>query len=227
MHGGHDISNIALMGKPGLVIFDCDGVLVDSEQAAFEVSSAMAAELGITLSFSDHVRYFGSRDSDMFSDLASKHGVVLPEGFLERTEARKMERYREGVPVMTGALHAVRRIAGAGVALCVASSATGERTRVKLEPVGLLEFFGDYVFTAYDVPKGKPAPDLFLHAAASMGFASDDCVVIEDAAVGVQAAMAAGMRVLGYAPTGDRQGLNDMGAEVFVSMAEVPGLLGL
>ena len=215
------------MGKPGLVIFDCDGVLVDSMDVAFSVSQEMAAELGITLTFAEHERFFGTRDSDMFNDLAVRHGVALPVGFLERVEARKLARYREGVPVMAGALHAVRRIAGAGVALCVASSATTERTRVKLEPVGLLEYFGEHVFTAYDVAKGKPAPDVFLHAAATMGFAPGDCVVIEDAAAGVQAAMAAGMRVLGYAPKGDRQGLSDMGAEVFVSMAEVPGLIGL
>ena len=215
------------MGKPELVIFDCDGVLVDSEHVAFEVSSAMVLELGITLTLAEHVRYFGVRDSDMFADMAGKHGVTIPEGFLERVEARKLARYREGVPVMVGAVHAVRRIVAADVPVCVASSATAERTRVKLEPAGLLKFFGEHVFSAYDVAKGKPAPDLFLDAARRMGFEPRDCVVIEDAAVGVEAAMAAGMRVLGYAPKGDRQGLNDLGAEVFVSMAEVPSLLGL
>jgi HAD superfamily hydrolase (TIGR01509 family) len=215
------------MAKPGLVIFDCDGVLVDSEAAAFDVSSTMALELGITLTFAEHERSFGTRDSDMFGALAKKHGVSLPDGFLDRVEERKMVRYREGVPVMPGAIHAVRRIAAAGIPLCVASSATTERTRVKLAPVGLLEFFGEHVFTAYDVPKGKPAPDVFLHAAAAMGFAPGDCVVVEDAAAGVQAAMEAGMRVLGYAPRGDWQGLSDMGAEVIVSMADVPGALGL
>lgn len=215
------------MAKPGLVIFDCDGVLVDSMEVAFSVSSEMAAEIGITLTYAEHDRYFGTRDSDMFKALARKYDVALPDGFLERVEDRKMERYREGVPVMAGAVHAVRRIADAGVALCVGSSATVERTRVKLAPVGLLEYFGEHVFTAYDVPKGKPAPDIFLHAATVMGFAPDDCVVIEDAAAGVQAAMAAGMRVLGYAPKGDKQGLSDLGAETFVSMADVPGLLGI
>jgi beta-phosphoglucomutase-like phosphatase (HAD superfamily) len=215
------------MGKPGLVIFDCDGVLVDSMEVAFSVSRDMAAELGITLTFEGHERYFGMRDSDMFNDLAERHGVTLPEDFLDRVEARKMTRYREGVPMVTGALHAVRRIAEAGVPLCVASSATLERTRVKLAPVGLLDYFGEHVFTGYDVPKGKPAPDLFLLAAQTMGFAPGDCVVVEDAAAGVQAAMAAGMRVLGYAPKSDSQGLSDLGAEVFVSMAEVPELVGI
>jgi beta-phosphoglucomutase-like phosphatase (HAD superfamily) len=83
------------------------------------------------------------------------------------------------------------------------------------------------VFSAHHVSRGKPAPDLFLFAASTMGFTPGDCVVIEDSGRGVQAAMAAGMRVLGYAPKGDRQGLSDMGAEVFASMADVPGLLGL
>jgi len=223
----HDISNIHLMVKPGLVIFDCDGVLVDSMDAAFSVSRDMAAELGITLTFDAHERYFGIRDSDMFKDLADRHGTTLPDRFLNRVEARKVALYRKGVPMITGALQAVRRITEAAVPLCVASSATLERTRLKLAPVGLLDFFGDYVFTGYDVPKGKPAPDLFLLAAATMGVASEDCIVIEDAAAGVQAAIAAGMQVLGYAPKGDRQGLSDMGADVFVSMAEVPGLIGV
>jgi HAD superfamily hydrolase (TIGR01509 family) len=213
--------------KPGLVIFDCDGVLVDSEAVAYDVSRGMAAELGITLTFGEHERYFGTRDSDMFNDLAGKYEVLLPDGFLDRVEERKLARYRDGVPVMAGATHAVRRIADAGLPLCIASSATVERTRVKLERVGLLGYFGGHVFSGYDVTRGKPAPDLFLYAALGMGFVPEDCVVVEDSAAGVQGAMEAGMRVLGYAPKGDRHGLSDLGAEVFVSMADVPGLLGL
>jgi HAD superfamily hydrolase (TIGR01509 family) len=215
------------MAKPGLVIFDCDGVLVDSERASFEVAREMAAGLGIELTFAQNAPYFGTRDSDMFEDLAAKHGVALPEGFLERVEARKMARYRQGVPVIPGALHAVRRIAAAGLPLCVASSATVERTRVKLEPIGLLEFFGDHVFTAYDVARGKPAPDIFLHAAERMGVAPADCVVIEDAAAGVRAGIDAGMRVLGFAPKSDVLGFSDLGAEPFPSLTDVPRLIGL
>ena len=215
------------MGKPGLVIFDCDGVLVDTERAAFEVSSSMAAEIGISLMFSEHERYFGMRDSDMFSDLARRHEIVLPNGFLESLEDRKMARYREGVSLLPGAVHAVRRIADSKMSLCVASSATLARTQVKLEPVGLLGYFDAHIFTAYDVPNGKPAPDLFLYAASAMGFVAEECVVIEDSLAGVQGAMEAGMRVFGYAPNGDKKRLSDMGAEVFVSMADVPGMLGL
>jgi len=215
------------MTPPGLVIFDCDGVLVDSEQASFEVARAMAAELGIAFSFEENRPYFGTRDSDMFADLAAKHGVALPDGFLKRVEDRKMARYRQGVALIPGALHAVRRIADAGLSVCVASSATVERTRVKLEPLGLLEFFDEYVFTAYDVARGKPAPDIFLHAAQRMGIAPANCVVIEDTAAGVRAGVDAGMRVLGYAPKGDELGFSDLGAEPFPSMADVPRLIGL
>jgi HAD superfamily hydrolase (TIGR01509 family) len=210
-----------------LVIFDCDGVLVDSEQASFEVARAIAAELGIELSFEQNQPYFGTRDSDMFEDLAAKHGMALPEGFLVRVEERKIARYREGVTVIPGAMHAVRRIAAAGLPLCVASSATVECTRVKLEPIGLLEFFGDHVFTAYDVARGKPAPDISLHAAERMGVAPANCVVVEDAAAGVRSGVDAGMRVLGFAPKGDVLGFTDLGAEAFPSLTDVPRLIGL
>lgn len=215
------------MTRPGLVIFDCDGVLVDSEQASFEVARAMAMELEIELSFEENRHYFGKRDSDMFTDLAAKYGVALPDGFLKRVENRKMTRYRQGVALIPGALHAVRRIADAGLPVCVASSATVERTRVKLEPLGLMEFFDEHVFTAYNVARGKPAPDIFLHAAQCMGVTPENCVVIEDAAAGVRAGVDAGMRVLGYAPRGDALGFSDLGAEPFPSMADVPRLIGL
>ena len=215
------------MAEFDALIFDCDGVLVDSEQASFEVARAMAAELGIALSLEENRLYFGTRDSDMFADLATKHGVALPDEFLKRVEDRKMARYRQGVALIPGALHAVRRVADAGLLVCVASSATVDRTRVKLEPLGLLKFFTEHVFTAYDVAHGKPAPDIFLHAARCMGVAPANCVVIEDASVGVRAGVDAGMRVLGYAPKGDALGFSDLGAEPFPSMAEVPRLIGL
>jgi beta-phosphoglucomutase-like phosphatase (HAD superfamily) len=109
----------------------------------------------------------------------------------------------------------------------MADRATIERTRVKLEPIGLLEFFGDHVFTAYDVARGKPAPDIFLHAAERMGVAPANCVVIEDAAAGVRAGIDAGMRVLGFAPKGDVLGFSDLGAEPFPSLTDVPRLIGL
>jgi len=212
---------------PGLVIFDCDGVLVDSEHASFEVAREVAGELGIDLTFEQNRPYFGTRDSDMFEDLAAKHGLALPAGFLEHVEERKMARYHQGVPMIPGAMHAIRRIVAAGLPLCVASSATVERTRVKLEPIGLLVFFGDHVFTAYDVARGKPAPDIFLHAAERMGVPPADCVVIEDAAAGVRAGIDAGMRVLGFAPKGDVLGFSDLGAEPFHSLTDIPRLIGL
>ncbi len=215
------------MLKPALVIFDCDGVLVDSKGIAFDVSREMAAELGISLSFEEHERYFGIRDSDMFNCLAVNYGVVLPEDFLRRVEEKKMTRYLLGVPAITGALHAVRKVAEAGLPMCVASSGTKERTNLKLKPLGLLAYFGAHVFSGYEVSNGKPSPDIFLYASEKMGVDPGDCVVIEDSAAGVQAGMEAGMRVLGYSPKSDMQGLSDLGAEVFVSMAEVPGLIGL
>jgi HAD superfamily hydrolase (TIGR01509 family) len=214
--------------KPGLVIFDCDGVLVDSEPASERVFAEMAAELGIEISVAEvGRRYLGRSDDYAFKDLAARHGIELPRDFFQRLEQAKLVAYRSGVEVIPGAVHAVKRVVKAGLATCVATSGTPEETKTKFANTALAELIGDRVYTASMVTRGKPAPDLFLHAAEQMGVAPGMCVVVEDSAAGVQGAMEAQMRVLGFAPKGDVLGLSDLGAEVFPSMADVPSLLGI
>ena len=143
---------------PGLVIFDCDGVLVDSEPVSARESLAMARELFLPATIEEASKTaLGRSDVDIFAGMAERQGIDLPSGFMESLEARKIEAYGKGVPAMPGAKHAVSRVAAAGLSLCVATSGTPADTRVKLGPVGLLEFFGDSLFTASQVPNGKPA----------------------------------------------------------------------
>ena len=214
------------MERPGLVIFDCDGVLLDSEPASERVVAEMATQLGIEISAAEvGRRYLGTSDDFTFRDLAAQHGITLPEGFFDRLEQAKLIAYRTGVELIPGAVHAVRRVSQAAVPMCVATSGTPGETKTKFATTPLADLFGGHVFTASMVTRGKPAPDLFLLAADRMGVAPTDCVVVEDSAAGVRGASEAGMRVLGYAPKGDVLGLSDLGAEVFASMADVPALL--
>ena len=219
---------MAFRVRPGLVIFDCDGVLVDSEPISERVSLEMIAEQGVALPLEEmSARYLGTSDADMVRDIERRLGITFPEGFVDEMQARKLVAFRAGVRPMDGVAGAVGAIASAGVPLCVASSGPRDATRVKLESAGLLGPFGGHLFSAYDVLRGKPHPDVFLYAAAQMGVAPERCVVVEDSLPGVQGAVAAGMRVLGYAPEGDGAALRDAGAEAFEDMADLPGLLGL
>ena len=214
--------------RPGLVIFDCDGVLVDSEPLSERVSLEMIAEHGVAMPVEEmSARYLGTSDADMVRDIERRLGATFPEGFVDEMQARKLLAFRASVRAMDGVADAIGAIASAGVLLCVASSGPREATRIKLESAGLLGPFGGRLFSAYDVPRGKPHPDVFLYAAAQMGVAPARCVVVEDSLPGVQGAVAAGMRVLGYAPEGGGATLRDAGADVFGDMADVVGLLGL
>ena len=219
---------MASRARPPLVIFDCDGVLVDSEPISERVSLEMIAEHGVSMLPEElSARYLGTSDADMVRDIERRLSVTFPDGFVDEMQARKLLAFRASVRAMDGVADAVEAIASAGVPLCVASSGPCDATRVKLESAGLLGPFGGHIFSAYDVPRGKPQPDVFLYAAAQMGVAPARCVVVEDSLPGVQGAVAAGMRVLGYASEGGGAALRTAGAEVFGDMADVPGLLGL
>lgn len=215
------------MTKLGLVIFDCDGVLVNSEPASERVFVEMASP-GVDIPLEEvSSRYLGMSDDFAFNDLATRYGLRLPADFFLRLEESKLAAYQLGLNLIPGAIHAVQRVSAKGVPSCVATSGTSSETRAKLAGTPLAAIFASRIYTASMVAQGKPAPDLFLHAAREMGVAPELCVVVEDSAAGVRGATEAGMRVLGYAPKGDVLGLSDLGAEVFPSMADVPSLLGI
>ncbi|HSZ13078.1 MAG TPA: HAD-IA family hydrolase [Solirubrobacteraceae bacterium] len=217
------------MGELQLVIFDCDGVLVDSERLSNAVLAEMLSAEGLPTTLEQsRSAYQGLLLDDIGLSAQARLGRRLPDGWLAGYERAREEAFRRALKPVRGAREAVRRIAAAGVPVCVASQGKLEKTQLSLELTGLGDLFAEgAVFSAYMVARGKPHPDLFLHAAAAMGAEPADCAVVEDTPSGVMAAVAAGMRVLGYSADSDESALREAGAELVAAMADVPGLLGI
>lgn len=212
-----------------MVIFDCDGVLVDSERISNDVLASMLSDEGLPTTLEQARRdYQGLLLGEIVDDAEARLGRPLPGGWVARYERERGEVFRRELHSVPGAGEAVARVTMAGVKVCVASQGKLEKTRLSLDLTGLRELFPDAaLFSAHSVPRGKPHPDLFLHAACEMGVKPAGCVVIEDTPSGVTAAVSAGMRVFGYAADSDETALRDAGAVVFHSHDELPRLLGL
>jgi HAD superfamily hydrolase (TIGR01509 family) len=212
-----------------LVIFDCDGVLVDSEVISNDVLARSLTEQGLPTTLAQSRRdYQGLLLAEIDSRAQAKLGRPLAQDWLQRYERDRAAVFRRELRAVPGVAEAVRRIKAAGVAVCVASQGKLEKTRLSLKLTRLDPLFGDEVlFSAYSVARGKPHPDLFLHAAQTMATEPARCAVVEDTPSGVTAAASAGMRVLGYAADSDASALRQAGAEVFMAMEELAGLLRL
>jgi HAD superfamily hydrolase (TIGR01509 family) len=205
-----------------LVIFDCDGVLVDSDRISLRIQAEHITALGMPTTYEDCVRDFlGLGRRGTVRILEQRHGGPLPEGWEADLDAAVEAAFRRELRPVAGIEAALDAIAAP---TCVASSGSQEKMRLTLGLTGLRERFEGRIFSADEVERGKPAPDLFLFAAARMGAAPEDCVVVEDSPFGAAAARAAGMRALGYAPEGG-ESLAREGAEAFTSMAELPALI--
>ncbi|HWV50115.1 MAG TPA: HAD-IA family hydrolase [Microbacterium sp.] len=211
-----------------LVIFDCDGVLVDSEKLAVRVDRRVLADLGWELSERDIVHRFVGRSAAHFrAEVEAYLGRPLPDDWEAPYQHLYDDAFERELEAVAGVVGALDRIAPA-LATCVASSGSYEKLDRTLGMTGLLPRFEGRIFSAVDVENGKPSPDLFLHAAARMGAAPEACVVIEDSRFGVAAARAAGMRALGYAGgITPREWLEGESTTVFDDMTNLPELLGL
>jgi HAD superfamily hydrolase (TIGR01509 family) len=214
---------------PQLVIFDCDGVLVDSEVISNSVLARALTAAGLPTTLAQSRRaYQGLLLDDIVARAQATLGRSLPERFGERFERDREEAFRRELKPVPGAAEAVERVKATGVAVCVASQGKLEKTRLSLELTGLRRLFPEEaLFSAYSVARGKPHPDLFLQAAEAMGASPTRSVVVEDTPSGVVAAVAAQMRAFGYAADSDEALLLDAGAEVIWSLGELPELLGL
>jgi HAD superfamily hydrolase (TIGR01509 family) len=210
-----------------LVIFDCDGVLVDTERISCEVVSFLLKEEGLEVSPEAVAQgSTGLSETDMWLMYEAELGKSLPEDISVRLLSLESERFRTELRSMPGVSEAVRRLITAGIPICVASSGTLEKMVVTLGVTGLAGYFDGKVFSVSQVAKGKPAPDIYLLAAQEMGTPPSRCAVIEDSFPGAQAGQAAGMTVLGYCPDGDIWGLASLGIQTFNDMNGLPGLLG-
>jgi HAD superfamily hydrolase (TIGR01509 family) len=212
-----------------LVIFDCDGVLVDSEPISNAVLAGSLTAAGLPTSPAEAVReYRGMLLADVRTRAEQLLGRPLPAGLLDDFERDRERAFRASLQAVPGARETVEAVRAAGVKVCVASQGRLEKTELTLTLAGLRDLFPDEaLFSAYQVGRGKPHPDLFLHAAGNMGAAPQRCAVVEDTVIGVTAAVAAGMRVVGYAPDEDPATLQAAGARPVRSLTEVPVALGL
>ena len=186
---------IAAHPKPDLVIFDCDGVLVDSEVLSCQCLSEVLGECGIALSEDEAVELFLGRSSAALLSHYKDDRRVNPETFLPELKSRVLQRFSQRLRPIPGVEAVVSRLESLS---CVASSSDLDRVSQSLALTGLASLFGSRLYTAQMVERGKPAPDLFLYAAAQMHAAPQRTLVIEDSVSGVTAAKAAGMAVWGF-----------------------------
>ncbi|MXQ13682.1 HAD family hydrolase [Microvirga makkahensis] len=178
-----------------LLIFDCDGVLVDSEPLACQVDAEILTALGLPYTPQDIARQFvGKSMRDMIARIEADHGCALPADFAERINGALFTKFETDLKPIAGVSEAIRSLPHPR---CVASSSAPERIALSLRVTDLANLF-ENVFSATQVARGKPAPDLFLFAAEQMGTSPRNCLVIEDSPAGVQGALSAGMRVIGF-----------------------------
>ncbi|MER5951308.1 HAD family hydrolase [Streptomyces sp. NPDC001904] len=210
-----------------LVIFDNDGVLVDSEPLSNTLLAGYLTELGHPTSYEDSLRdYMGAALHRVHDLVLERSGERLPADFDDVFHARVFAAFERELQPVPGVVEVLEKLVAEGVPYCVASSGSHERIRVGHRTTGLDRWFGQgRVFSSEDVGRGKPAPDLFLYAAERMGVAPEKCVVIEDSPLGVQAAVAAGMDVYGFTAMTPAERLKDADG-LFGDMRELAGLLG-
>lgn len=178
------------------IIFDCDGTLVDSEHLAMNLLIEMAAENGIALARPETSREFaGMRLHRVVARLESRYQANLPESFIDDYRRRLLESLQQGLTAMP---HIHETLNGLSLPRCVASNAPLAKIRLCLTSAGLLDFFGDNIYSAYEVGSWKPEPGLFLAAAKGMGFDPKHCLVVEDSEPGIRAALEAGTTVVAY-----------------------------
>jgi HAD superfamily hydrolase (TIGR01509 family) len=220
--------------KPGsrlrAIIFDFDGVLADSEVLSNTVIAEVVTELGVPTSLDDAYRiYMGKRLQEVIEAIERVTGRKLPADFADSYQQRTFGAFRARLKAVEGAREFLET--WRGVPTCIASSSSPERLALSLDVLGMTDLFAGRVFSASNVARGKPHPDIFLHAAAQLGVAPADCIVIEDSVGGVIAGRAAGATVIGLTAAGHIQPghdarLRDAGADhVAASFAELDRII--
>ncbi len=199
-------STLAPMTQPQLIIFDCDGVLIDSEVISARQLIAELKGYGVEMDMTFVSRHFLGRSYPVvLKEVRDRWGVQLPDRFEADYRARLLAAFERDLKVMPGVPGTIRDLT---IPYCLATSSSPERMRKSLEITGLTDLFSDRAFTASEVARGKPAPDLFLHAAARMGADPGACIVLEDSLNGIRAGLAAGMRVWRFSGGSHLKGLD-------------------
>ncbi|GAA4135659.1 HAD family hydrolase [Flavobacterium chungbukense] len=209
------------------IIFDCDGVLVDTEKIGNGILLAMAQEHGFEMELEDAYRHFNGRNlNDCFRHIEEAIDQKLPENFESEYREKSFEAFKTQVKPMEGVLDFIENIEKLEIPYCVASSGPVEKIRLNLGIAGLLDKFENKLFSSYQINSWKPEPGIFLHAAKEMGFDVKDCIVLEDSKAGVKAGISGGFQVYGFANGYNDEDLKDEGAVLFSSYKELTAILG-
>lgn len=214
--------------KPKAVIFDCDGVVVDSEEMTFDLLVEEFAAHGLPLPREVIARdYIGGTMADV-ARRARDAGASLPDDWVERFYTRLYAHLGQGTPLIPGILQVLDALDGAGIPYAIGSNGSDEKMQVTLgQHPGLIARFKGHLYSGQTLGAPKPAPDLYLFAARQLGAMPESSIVIEDSPTGARAARAAGIRCFGYAAHTPQERLANEGAVPFFDMAELPRLLGL
>lgn len=214
---------------PAAVLFDCDGVLVDTEVTSANVLTRKLNQLGVHAKEEELRHTIKGTSLEFLEEEATRRfGKPLPPKFFAQFLEARLKTYRQGVDQIPGAADAVRAVMAAGIPIAVVSQGARSKMEVTLPASGMDEILGGApIFSGDDVENGKPHPDLYLLAAKALGVDPRHCVVIEDSPTGVEGAVAAGMRVLGFSADADPALMAEAGAEVFHDMTEVAWRIGL
>ena len=205
------------------IIFDCDGVLVDTEKIGNEILLSMAAEHGFEMKIEDAYSNFNGRNlKECFLHVENCIGKKLPDNFESEYRERSFEAFKTQVKPMEGVVDFIEKLK---IPYCVASSGPVEKIRLNLETAGLLDKFENKIFSAYQINSWKPDPGIFLFAAKEMGFEVKDCIVVEDSKAGVMAGIRGGFKVYGFVNDNNFDDLKNEGAIVFSSYDELKELL--
>ena len=212
---------------PKAVIFDCDGVLVDSEVIAFDLLTTDLTDHGLNLPRATLERELIGLTLAGVAAKARTLGADLPEAWVNDFYARLYARLEQGAPLVPGVLSVLDALDAAKIPYAIGSNGSPRKMQITLgQHAGLIDRFGGRIFSGQDMPRAKPFPDVFLHAARAMAVEPSACAVIEDSPTGARAARAAGMRCMGYAPHHSAALLAE-GAEPFARMFDLPRLFGL
>lgn len=213
------------MNRVKCIIFDCDGVLVDSEGLSSKVLYDMTYPLGITSSLDEMVINFSGRNlKECFECIEKEINTKLPPGFEENYRDQTFSVFQKELKCIDGIKDFINSLT---IPYCVASSGPVNKIKLNLSLTGLLENFENKIYSCYEIKSWKPEPDIFLHAAKGMGYTAKDCVVVEDSVVGVKAAVAGGFKVYGLATAQTKVKLKEAGAITFDHISHLPSLLEL
>ena len=208
--------------KYNCIIFDCDGVLVDSEAISAKIFQQMVAELGCKLDFETVLNQItGTSMKENLNFFRKELDRELPDDFETEFRKRSYEAFKTGLKPIKGIHDLLNKL---NIPVCVASSGPVEKIRLNLTSTNLVHFFGENIFSSYEIQSWKPDPEIYLHAAKVMGFNPEECAVIEDSEVGIKAAKAGGFDVFGFAHDKNKTAFEELGATVFSNVDELSKL---